>query len=436
MIISTDPSPNPDQFKALMAKTDMLLNEDARRRPTYYASRGGNPLEDDVKSALDECAKGTVFAGKIEKISGHRFPDIVAANLYGVEVKSTTSNHWTSTGSSILETTRVTGVDRIYMTFGKLGGRPIEFLSRPYEECLYGIAVTHMPRYLINMQLNDGETIFDKMGVNYNDLRQMDNPIAPVADYYRRQLRPGESLWWTGNNSDSTAPPTVRLWTSLSPKEKEQLTVQGYVLFPEILTQRNPTKYNRYALWMVTQMSVVCTNIRDSFSAGGKVPMETAAGIFVRMPAAFGRIKKYHDLIENLLCEIDKPTLEEYWGRPIEDDRLKQWCHTIANAAKSDPEIDYQTAWDVLTVIFPRITQENKHNHFFYQIPKAYRMVAESVKTFGAITVECKNCGRKYKQRRTRQKEGFCSLEDDYCPYCHVSNGNSSDWTFENFKLE
>ena len=57
------------------------------------------------------------------------------------------------------------GIERIYMTFGKLGGNPIEFLSKPYEQCLYGIAVTHMPRYLIDMRLNQGETIFDKMGV-------------------------------------------------------------------------------------------------------------------------------------------------------------------------------------------------------------------------------------------------------------------------------
>ena len=80
-------------------------------------------MEDDVKSALEECAIGTPFENTIEKISGQKFPDIVAAKFYGVEVKSTKENHWTSTGSSILETTRVADVERIYMTFGKLGGK-------------------------------------------------------------------------------------------------------------------------------------------------------------------------------------------------------------------------------------------------------------------------------------------------------------------------
>ena len=171
MIVSVNPKPSIAEFADLMKKTDDLLNYDATQRPTYYAHRGGNPLEDDVHSALEECAKGTVFENTIEKISGQKFPDIVAARFYGVEVKSTKDNHWTSTGSSILETTRVADVERIYMTFGKLGGNPIEFLSKPYEKCLSGIAVTHMPRYLIDMRLKDGETIFDKIGIEYDVLR-------------------------------------------------------------------------------------------------------------------------------------------------------------------------------------------------------------------------------------------------------------------------
>ena len=66
------------------------LNRDAIKRPTYYAQRAGNPLEQDVKEALDACAVGSPFEGTIEIISGARFPDIIAAKYYGVEVKSGT----------------------------------------------------------------------------------------------------------------------------------------------------------------------------------------------------------------------------------------------------------------------------------------------------------------------------------------------------------
>lgn len=57
-----------------------------------------------------------------------------------------------------MESTRNKDVERIYMTFGKLGGSPA-FITKPYEDCLSEIVVTHYPRYLINMKLEHGNTI-------------------------------------------------------------------------------------------------------------------------------------------------------------------------------------------------------------------------------------------------------------------------------------
>ena len=286
MIVSVNSKPDLSEFKNLMLKTDQVLNEDAQKRPKYYATRGGNPLEDDVKSALEECAIGTPFENTIEKISGQKFPDIVAARFYGVEVKSTKENHWTSTGSSILETTRVADVERIYMTFGKLGGNSVEFISKPYEECLYGIAVTHMPRYLINMKLNKGETIFDKIGIPYDELRQMENPIAPVSKYYRSQLKPGERLWWAGDAADETVSATIRLWKNVPTDEKRKLTIYGCVNYPEVFGG----DYDRYALWLTSQ-GVVDPHIRDQFSAGGQEEMKMSNGQVVKFPGVFRRVK-------------------------------------------------------------------------------------------------------------------------------------------------
>ena len=54
MIVSVTPHPPLSEFQKLMFQTDRLLNADALKRPKYYATRGGNPLEDDVKEALVE----------------------------------------------------------------------------------------------------------------------------------------------------------------------------------------------------------------------------------------------------------------------------------------------------------------------------------------------------------------------------------------------
>ena len=67
MIVSVNPHPSLSEFQKLMFQTDRLLNADALKRPKYYATRGGNPLEDDVKEALVESAKGTAFENTIEK---------------------------------------------------------------------------------------------------------------------------------------------------------------------------------------------------------------------------------------------------------------------------------------------------------------------------------------------------------------------------------
>lgn len=344
MIVSVNPKPTLDEFAILMQKTDALLNDDALKRPSYYVTRGGNPLEDDVKGALEECAKGTPFENTIEKISGQKFPDIVAAKYYGVEVKSTKDNHWTSTGSSILETTRVADVERIFMTFGKLGGNPIQFLSKPYEKCLSGIAVTHMPRYLIDMRLNDGETIFDKIGIEYDKLRKMDNPIVPVSRYYRSQLKSGESLWWTGENVDDSVPATMRLWRTLSPEEKRKSVSYGCAIFPEVFKG----DYDRYSLWLASQ-GIVNNNVRDGFSAGGQEDMKTSSGIIVKMPAIYRRVKENCDYIVDIINSTDVGVLNENWGVCIkrQSERVFTWCKCVAKLSNKD----YDLVMDILAQI-------------------------------------------------------------------------------------
>ena len=70
------------------------------------------------------------------------------------------------------------------LVIGKLGGNPLVFRCRPYQEVLSDIAVTLSPRYLINMELQDGETIFDKMNTTYDKFRTTENNIAKVWEYY------------------------------------------------------------------------------------------------------------------------------------------------------------------------------------------------------------------------------------------------------------
>lgn len=353
MIISQNINAELADFQKLMADTTAFLNADAKKREEYYCTRKGQLLEKDVFAAISACAKGTPFDNRIELVSGASFPDIVAKKFYGVEVKSTQQNHWSSIGSSILESTRIPDVERIYLTFGKLS-KPIEFISKPYEERMADIAVTHYPRYKIDMNLKSGETIFDKMGVSYEALRKMNNPVEPVSNYYRSKLKKGESLWWASDNIEEAsngAPPTVRLWSALTAEEKERYRAMGFAFFPEVLKSSSHDKYSRYALWLATQEGVIKSNIRDEFSAGGQVSIEISPHVKITMPAAFGRVRKNSEKIKQLISEADETTLARFWNvETVHAERIRQWCEIAANEAQDF--VGYEKAHKVLSKIF------------------------------------------------------------------------------------
>lgn len=179
MVVSVNSEAYKSEFNTLLNSTIKELNACAKKSPKKIGQLKGNKLEPYVGNVMTELAIGTAFENSIEVIGGQKFPDIVAKKFYDVEVKTTTQNHWKTIGNSVLESTRVNDVERIFMLFGKLG-KPIEFRYRAYEECLSEVVVTHSPRYLIDMNLEVGKTIFDKINTSYDTLRQNKNPIKSI----------------------------------------------------------------------------------------------------------------------------------------------------------------------------------------------------------------------------------------------------------------
>lgn len=287
-----------DAFKDFMCLTQNEFNSRAQKNPKDYRKFTGKSLENVAVSILQEVAPQTPFsADDIKLVSGQCFPDIIAGQHYGVEVKTTDKNHWTSTGSSIIESTRVEGIERIYMLFGKLGGNPPEFRCRPYEDVLYDIAVTHSPRYLINMDIKKGETIFDKLKIPYNEIRTDEDSISKVRNYYREEARrtnKKEIPWWL--TADDVAPAKMRLWSGY-PEENRRLEAKMFVLFPDVLR----SQYGDVAMWLCSRYSVVVHNARDSFSAGGKLTEVNGHRLKVRLPHVVGSILEHDKLIVKYL---------------------------------------------------------------------------------------------------------------------------------------
>jgi hypothetical protein len=349
MIVSVNSDPNRNVFDGLLNSTIVELNAHAKKSTKKIATLLGRNLEPYVKDVMTELAVGSVFENSIELIGGQKFPDIIAKKYYGIEVKTTTQNHWKTTGNSILESTRVENVERIFMLFAKLAS-PIEFRCRPYEEVLSEVVVTHSPRYLIDMNLELGKTIFDKIKLPYNSLRKNENPIKPIVDYYKSKLKPGEELWWMDAESNSKPSSIViKIWNNLSLKDKQVLKNRAMVYFPELFGNSND-KFGRLAIWLVTREAVVCPNVRDLFTAGGKNDFIINKDTYQKVPRIFLNLfENVPNIIETIL-QTSAYELSEYWATKTSDKtKILNWINLVAQESAKIQDAKHLNIKQILT---------------------------------------------------------------------------------------
>ena len=204
--------------------------------------------------------------------------------------------------------------------------KPIRFACKLYEECLSEVVVTHSPRYLVDMNLSKGETIFDKLGITYDELRHQINPIRTILDYYRSRLKEGEELWWLDCDSSHTSNLVMRMWSSLLPKEKQAYRVKGFVFFPELLSN-HLDKFNRMAVWLATHEGVVCPNLRDIFSAGGKECIVKDGENYPGISKVIGKLYRELPAIKKFIQCTDCDELKEYWMCFVNNEnKWDVWC--------------------------------------------------------------------------------------------------------------
>lgn len=335
MVVSVNSEPNKEEFNEILNSTIAELNIHAKKTPKKIGELRGNKLEPYVGDVMTELAVGTPFENSIEVIGGQKFPDIVAKKFYGIEVKTTTKNHWKTTGNSVLESTRIDDVERIYMLFGKLG-KPIEFRCRAYEECLSEVVVTHSPRYLIDMNLEKGKTIFDKINTPYDTLRKKENPIKPITDYYKSKLKAGQDLWWIEKDNDENANNfIIEIWNNLPQAKRESIANLSMVLFPEVFSSRSD-KYSRFAIWLLKNEGVVCPNARDVFSASGQKEFTINGKTFEKIPRVCINLLENLDSILAILVSISASELSEFWNkRTSESTKIIDWIDLVSDNAKN-----------------------------------------------------------------------------------------------------
>lgn len=302
-------------IQRLLSMSIQRLEKVAQYSPeNVYSCNTGEKFEKLVNGILCECINelGMDSSKIIDYSEGsHRFPDIIVTlygSKYGVEVKSSSSQHrsWKINGNSILGSTKDKEVLEIYVIYGKTAKNNMAFKARRYEDCIENIVVTHSPRYLINMDLPSGESFFEQSGISYKEISNCKHPIELITSYFKSK---GEKAWWL---SEST-PAAFKYYTKLDRSEQIDIRAYAFVHYPEILGS-SPVKYKNFAIWLVTEKSVVMPSLRDIFTGGGRKDISCSTQTYANMPRILTSLRECIPQFLNCMVDADSEVLAEEWG--------------------------------------------------------------------------------------------------------------------------
>ena len=184
------------------------------------------------------------------------------------------------------------------------------------------------------MNLSIGKTIFDKIDLEYDTIRQSPNPIKPFKEYYRNKLSEGQELWWLDNEEYKPDSIIFKIWNSLNKKEKDKFTILGYAYFPEILGKQQ-TKFDKFTLWLSVKQRIICPNVRDLFTAGGRGNITIENSKLSALPKALVKFINNIDLIVNEFVSTDIEKLNEIWRTDIKtrNEINEEWIRKTIKAS-------------------------------------------------------------------------------------------------------
>jgi hypothetical protein len=308
----------------------------------------GSFFEKEVCATLNKVSQGLRFFNKFEQASAHAFPDIFAKILekkwFGIEVK-TSQNDWKCFGNSIFESTRIDNLDdRIYVFFGRFSDS-LQCRWAKYDECIDNINITHSPRYQINMDVKDNPalSVFSKMDTTYYDFHKSNTHkrMESVRKFKREGIGQDIALWWLPDHESSPSKEDdekllIKLFSSLDNSKKGEIRHTAMALFPEVFSSNGHIKYSRIPTWLASQYGVVTGNVRDLFTAGGKVEVIFKERKY-KIPRICWHIKPGAIQIQKVIFSLSQDEIHLKWEFlkkeiPIKnDEKILFWIDAVSS---------------------------------------------------------------------------------------------------------
>lgn len=263
--------------------------------PTEYAVSKGNQNGFEIMI----CDKLTELVEAYPEISyyahmGHHFPDvdiIIANKIYGIELKSRNNGAWTTNGNSVFESISNDNYEEIFILFGTQKNQRFEVKYKYYWQATEDIAVTHSPRFKVNM--NGTNSVFDSKA-QYDDFRmKSDEEKSVFLQTYLSEKSQGVK-WFSAKIEERVEPLLLK---QISESKKKQILAEMFVLFPQDLL--HPTKKNDYtnaAKYLISTYYTYSPSLRDEFTSGGKVNFP---GLNAPIPRKYETFVNHRDEIEN-----------------------------------------------------------------------------------------------------------------------------------------
>lgn len=209
--------------------------------------------------------------------NAQKFPDVIITTSYGkfgIEVKSSKSKNWETLGGSINESTKVPGLDEIFILFGKNVNNQVNIKIKEFSKCVKSVAVTHSPRYLIDMNLKDGTDIFTKLNTSYEEVCASTTPFDIFKNYFKDKASKSNTKFWflsddeNERNSENYQELEWKFLNRLTSEEKIELISEAIILYPYDLFGFKNTIYDNFNLFFLGR-NIISNSMRDNFTAGG-----------------------------------------------------------------------------------------------------------------------------------------------------------------------
>ena len=136
------------------------------------------------------------------------------------------------------------------------------------------------------------------------------------------------------DNNSKASSIVIKIWNNLSLSEKKELRDRAMVYFPELFGNSND-KFGRLAIWLVTREAIVCPNVRDLFTAGGKGDYLIGKKLYKNVPRIFLTLFDNILNVIEIIIQTSSLELSGYWEiKTNGDKRIVDWINLVAQYSK------------------------------------------------------------------------------------------------------